>query len=65
MARLATKIPDATLRNTYLRRFWAFVRGRPEPAVARIYALKCAVHWHMHQFVRLLAARDRPPVNTY
>jgi radical SAM superfamily enzyme YgiQ (UPF0313 family) len=65
MARLATKIPDSTLRNTYLRRFWVFVRARPEPAVARIYALKCAVHWHMHQFVRLLAARDRPPVNTY
>jgi radical SAM superfamily enzyme YgiQ (UPF0313 family) len=65
MARLAIKIPDPVLRKTYLSRFWAFVRSRPEPAVARIYALKCAVHWHMHQFVRLLAARDRPPVNTY
>jgi hypothetical protein len=65
MARLATKIPDADLRKTYLKRFWAFVRARPEPAVARVYALKCAVHWHMHQFVRILAARDRPPINTY
>jgi hypothetical protein len=33
--------------------------------VARIYALKCAVHWHMHPFVRIAATRDRPPINTY
>lgn len=39
--------------------------ARPEPAGARIYALKCAVHWHMHQFVRIAASRDRPPINIY
>ena len=65
MARLAMKIPDSALRRLYLRRFWAFFRARPEPAVARVYALKCAVHWHMHQFVAVLSAKGRPPVNTY
>ena len=37
----------------------------PKPAVLRIYALKCAIHWHMHKFVRRLMTTEKPLVNTY
>ena len=60
-----TRIPDAKLRNFYFRQFWSFFRARPEPATLRVYAIKCATHWHMHQFVRVLMNRARPVVNTY
>ena len=63
--RLMTTIPDARLRRLYGERFLSFLRERPEPAAVRIYALKCATHWHMHQFVRVLMNRARPLVNTY
>jgi radical SAM superfamily enzyme YgiQ (UPF0313 family) len=63
--RLMTRIPDAALRRVYFRHFWSFLRARPEPATLRVYALKCATHWHMHQFVRVLTNRSRPLVNTY
>ncbi len=39
--------------------------ARPEPQVLRIYALKCAIHWHMHVFVRTLRDRAGPLVNSY
>jgi radical SAM superfamily enzyme YgiQ (UPF0313 family) len=63
--RLMTGIPDARLRRLYGGRFLSFLRHRPDPAAARIYALKCATHWHMHQFVGELMNRSRPLVNTY
>jgi hypothetical protein len=29
------------------------------------YAIKCAIHFHMHQLVRVLAAGERSMVNTF
>jgi len=63
--RLMTIVPDASLRRFYCERLWSFLRERPEPAALHVYALKCATHWHMHQFVRVLMNRARPLVNTY
>src|SRR5258706_16302334 len=65
MARLATRLPDRSLRNLYFRRFWRFFQSRRNPAALRVYAMKCAVHHHMYQLVGALQARDRPLVNTY
>ena len=59
------KVPDRSLRRVYRQRFWSFFRARPEPSVLRIYALKCAIHWHMHKFVRRLMTPEQPLVNTY
>jgi hypothetical protein len=64
-ARLLIKIPEPALRRIYRRRFLAFLRARPEPQVLRVYALKCAIHWHMHVFVRTLSSREGPLVNSY
>lgn len=65
MLRVLAKVPDSGLRQVYRRRFWSFLKARPEPSVLRIYALKCAIHWHMHKFIRRLAATEKPLVNTY
>jgi hypothetical protein len=65
LARLAAQVPDRHLWHIYRRRFWAFLRDRPEPQVLRVYVLKCAIHWHMHKLVRQLSDRARPLVNTY
>jgi radical SAM superfamily enzyme YgiQ (UPF0313 family) len=65
LARLAMLIPERQMWRIYRRRFWAFLRDRPEPQVARVYALKCAIHWHMHKFAQQLSDRTLPLVNTY
>jgi len=64
-ARLMIAIPDRALKRIYWRRFWSFFRARPEACTLRIYALKCAIHWHMHQFVRQLSNPGGAVVNTY
>lgn len=63
--RVLNKVPDVSLRQVYRQRFWSFLKARPEPSVLRIYALKCAIHWHMHKFIRRLMATEKPLVNTY
>jgi radical SAM superfamily enzyme YgiQ (UPF0313 family) len=65
LLRVLAKVPERSLRRTYRRRFWSFLRARPEPSVLRIYALKCAIHWHMHKFVHRLMTAEKPLVNTY
>jgi radical SAM superfamily enzyme YgiQ (UPF0313 family) len=63
--RVLAKVPDRSLRRIYRRRFLSFFRARPEPSVLRIYALKCAIHWHMHKFIRRLMTAEKPLINTY
>ncbi|MGE3876031.1 MAG: B12-binding domain-containing radical SAM protein, partial [Parvibaculaceae bacterium] len=65
LLRILARVPDRSLRRVYRRRFWSFFRARPEPSVLRIYALKCAIHWHMHKFVRRLTSTGKTLVNTY
>ena len=65
IVRLMMRVPDGALRDVYRRQFWRLLRTRRNPAVLRVYAIKCAIHFHMHEFVRLLVARDRPLLNTY
>jgi len=63
--RLLSRTPDRTLRTIYRQRIWRFLRMRRNPTALRVYAIKCAVHYHMHQLVRALQSRDRPIINTY
>jgi radical SAM superfamily enzyme YgiQ (UPF0313 family) len=65
LARLLSRVPDRSLRKTYRAHFWRSVRFRRNSVVTRVYALKCAVHYHMHRLTRTLEERDRPLVNTY
>lgn len=63
--RLMTKVPDPGLRRTYLSRFWSCLRARPEPGTLFIYAMKCAIHWHMYHFAKTLSTHRHRPVNTF
>ena len=63
--RLVATVPDAALRREYRRRFWRMLRHRRDPAVLRIYAIKCAMHYHLHRLVQLLGRPDRAIINTY
>jgi hypothetical protein len=65
MARLMARVRDRTLRQVYRQRIWRFLRARRNPTAVRVYAIKCAVHYHMHQLVRALGASDGPLINTY
>jgi radical SAM superfamily enzyme YgiQ (UPF0313 family) len=65
LLRLMVRVPDRSLRSAYRRHFWRFLRIRRSPAVLRIYAIKCAIHFHMHELIRVLVARDRPLLNTF
>jgi radical SAM superfamily enzyme YgiQ (UPF0313 family) len=64
-ARLLSRTPDRTLRTIYRQRIWRFLRMRRNPTALRVYTIKCAVHYHMHQLVRALRNRDYPIINTY
>ncbi len=49
--RLMWGVPDATLRREYRKRLWRVLGLRPEPVVLRLYALKCAIHYHLHTMI--------------
>jgi hypothetical protein len=49
--RLMTGVSDRGLRRAYLARLWRVVKRRPEPILLRLYALKCALHYHLHVMI--------------
>ncbi len=63
--RLMIRVPDCLLRKAYRQNFSRMLRQRRNPAVLRIYAIKCAIHYHMHELIRVLLTRDCPLLNTY
>ena len=65
MMRLLLGVREGSLRAIYRRRLWRALRLRRSPAVIRIYAVNCAIHYHMHCLVRALQAPDRAVLNTY
>lgn len=65
LLRVLIAVPDRSLRREYLRRVWSCIRARRPASVLYMYAIKCAIHVHMHRLVQALAARERPiMVNT-
>ena len=65
MVRLSIGVREAPLRTIYRKRFFRALRVRRNPAVIRVYAINCAIHYHMHRLVRALQARDRAVLNTF
>ena len=50
-ASLLRQAPEE-LGRVYRARMWNAIKRRRDPIVLRIYALKCAVHYHMHIMLR-------------
>jgi radical SAM superfamily enzyme YgiQ (UPF0313 family) len=63
-ARLLLQVPERRLRRLYRRRLIEALRRRADPAVLRIYAIKCAMHYHVHRMVALLESRGGS-INTF
>lgn len=63
--RLLCQVPEKRLRRIYWQRFTALLRQRPDPSVMRIYAIKCAVHYHTHRLVEMLRQRGAGSLNTF
>ena len=39
--------------------------GRDDPAVLRVYAIKCAMHYHVHRLIDALQRRTTSVLNTF
>jgi radical SAM superfamily enzyme YgiQ (UPF0313 family) len=63
--RLLWQVPEWRLRRVYRRRLARVWRYRREPSVLRIYALKCAMHYHAHRLVEALQQRGVGLLNTF
>ena len=55
--RLLWQVPEKRLRRVYWQRFTNLLRCRPDPSVMRVYAIKCAMHYHAHRLVETLQRR--------
>jgi radical SAM superfamily enzyme YgiQ (UPF0313 family) len=56
---------DHSLRKIYLRRVLGALRNRPDGVLLKLYAIRCATHFHFHQLTRQLRAHDGSLLNTY
>lgn len=56
--RLMRGVPDEALRRDYRLRLWTVVKRRPRLDLLRVYAVKCALHFHFDRLItRMLAER--------
>jgi radical SAM superfamily enzyme YgiQ (UPF0313 family) len=63
--RLLWQVPEWRLRRVYRRRLAHLWHHRREPAVLRVYAIKCAMHYHAHRLVEALQQRGGSLLNTF
>jgi len=63
--RLLCQVQEKRLRRIYRQRFTNLLRRRPDPSVMRVYAIKCAVHYHTHRLVEMLHRRGAGSLNTF
>ena len=65
IARMTLQMRDRRLRKFYFLRILGAVRMRPDAVLLRLYAIRCAMHFHLHELTRKLRAHDGPLINTY
>jgi hypothetical protein len=63
--RLLWQVPEKRLRRVYRRRLTNLLRCRPDPSVMRVYAIKCAMHYHAHRLVESLQRHGSALLNTF
>jgi hypothetical protein len=59
------RVGEARLRREYRRRILRLLRIRREPEVLLIYALKCAIHAHVHRLTQSMRRGTGAPANTF
>jgi radical SAM superfamily enzyme YgiQ (UPF0313 family) len=63
--RVARHVRHPRLRRTYLRRMAHVLRRRASPVVLRIYAIKCAMHYHTAALIAEMKGAQRKTINTF
>ncbi len=63
--RLLWRVPEKRLRRIYRQRLLHLLHRRADPAVLRVYAIKCAMHYHVHRMVEALQRRGSALINTF
>ncbi|HEV3260298.1 MAG TPA: DUF4070 domain-containing protein, partial [Gemmataceae bacterium] len=63
--RLMRGIPEVRLRREYRKRLWRFIKARPDPNLAVLYVLKCALHYHQHTMAKQMATGHSPVYNSF
>ncbi|HUI95943.1 MAG TPA: radical SAM protein [Xanthobacteraceae bacterium] len=64
-ARVILQLNDNSLRKLYLGRVIGALRRRPDGVLLRLYAIRCAMHFHLHALTRQLRTQDGRLINTY
>jgi radical SAM superfamily enzyme YgiQ (UPF0313 family) len=62
MVRLLRHVSETRLRHEYLKRMWNMVKRRREPLIWQVYAMKCAMHHHVHTLIREMGTGDASPI---
>ncbi|HEV2677959.1 MAG TPA: DUF4070 domain-containing protein [Aliidongia sp.] len=65
LARLQWHVRDPALRREYRRRLVSLVRVRREPEMLLVYAMKCAIHAHVHTLTRSMSGAAGAISNTF
>ncbi len=63
--RLMRGVPEVSLRREYRRRIWRLIRARPDPNLAILYLIKCAMHYHQHTMARQMNAGGTRVYNSF
>jgi radical SAM superfamily enzyme YgiQ (UPF0313 family) len=63
--RLMRGIPEASLRKEYRKRLWRLLKVRPDPNLAVLYLLKCAMHYHQHTMAQQMVTGRTQVYNTF
>ena len=64
-SRVLLRVPERPLRRIYRQRLARLLRRRPDPAVWRVYAIKCAMHYHTHRLIDALQRSSASVLNTF
>lgn len=62
---LMRMVPEPELRREYRKRLLGLLRKRPDPVIAFIYLIKCAIHYHVHKMTAQMESRTRQVVNSF
>ena len=64
MPNLVPPITTVKAAREYRKRMWRLIKVRPDPSLAVLYLLKCALHYHQYTMARQMAAGHSPVYNT-
>ncbi len=64
-SRLMRNIPELELRREYRRRLWKLIKARPDPNLAILFVLKCAMHYHQYTMAKQMSGGRTPVYNSF